>query len=179
MQAMLGLERLTDGEGAGTLAPEVLAAANINPTTRLATDYLNHFNNVVMLLEFIATMPDFVEEILQWTPVDYPSYFATSNFRYRDLAIEAYHAADPQVRMRFEAIIKDLDAAVVESQSLLTGFDPADPAISLQIVDLVRGRMRPLISEASGVINGSSIVSTQAIESPAGNAQDCIDELFV
>ncbi len=175
---MLGLEGVKDGGGAGDLAPEVLAAANINPTTRLATDYLNHFNNVVMLLEFIATMPDFVEEILQWKPVGYQSYFATSNFRYRELAIAAYSAADGDVRARFEAIIADLDAAVVESQTLLTDFDPADPAISVRILDLVRGQMQPLIAEASGVINGSNAVSLETIESPAGNAQDSIDELF-
>jgi hypothetical protein len=178
VEAMLGLEGVKDGGGAGDLAPEVLAAANINPTTRLATDYLNHFNNVVMLLEFIATMPDFVEEILQWKPVGYQSYFATSNFRYRELAIAAYSAADGDVRARFEAIIADLDAAVVESQTLLTDFDPADPAISVRILDLVRGQMQPLIAEASGVINGSNAVSLETIESPAGNAQDSIDELF-
>ncbi len=175
---MLGLYGLEDGGCADELAPEMLAAANINPITRLATDYLNHFNNVVMLLEFTATMPDFVEEIRHWTPVDYPSYFATSSFHYRELAIAAYHAADRKIRERFEAVVADLDSAVLESQSLLTDFDPADPVISAQIIALVRGRMQPLISKASGIINGSGVVSTQTVTSSAGNAQDCIDELF-
>jgi len=165
---MLGLEGLKHGGDAIDLAPERLAAANINPTTRLATDYLNHFNNVVMLLEFIATMPDFVEEIRQWTPVDYPRYFATSHFRHRDLAIAA----------QFEAIIGALDQAVLEAQALLAESDPTDPAISVVILDLVRGRMQPLIAEASGVINGACNVAEQIIEPHAGNAQDSIDELF-
>jgi len=30
-----------------------LLAANINPRTGLATDYLNHFNEAIMLLEMI------------------------------------------------------------------------------------------------------------------------------
>ena len=175
---MLGLEGLKHGGDAIDLAPERLAAANINPTTSLATDYLNHFNNVVMLLEFIATMPDFVEEIRQWTPVDYPRYFATSHFRHRDLAIAAYHAADGKVRAQFEAIIGALDQAVLEAQALLAESDPTDPAISVVILDLVRGRMQPLIAEASGVINGACNVAEQIIEPHAGNAQDSIDELF-
>lgn len=173
---MLGREGLTEASDAA-LAPDVLAAANINPTTRLATDYLNHFNNVVMLLEFIATMPDFVEEVLQWQPVDYPGYFATSHFRHRELAISAYASADARTRQTFDNVIASLDAAVIEAQSLLRTADPADPAISTAIRNLVRGRMQPLISEAGGVINGSAIVE-KAPETVNGNAQDSIDVLF-
>jgi len=160
---MLGLEGLTVASDAD-LAPEVLAQANINPTTRLATDYLNHFNNVIMLLEFIATMPDFVEEVLQWQPVDYPGYFATSHFRHRDLAIAAFARCEARTREAFTAVIAKLDAAVIEAQDLLKASDPTDPAISAAILELVRGRMQPLIAEAGGVING--------------NAQDSIDDLF-
>jgi hypothetical protein len=175
---MLGLEGLKDGSGADVLAPEVLAAANINPNTRLATDYLNHFNNVVMLLELIATMPDFVDEILQWTPLDYPSYFATSTFRSRDLAIAAYHAADPQTRARFEAVIDDLNAAVAQAQVLLSDFGPSDPAIGAKLIDLVRERMQPLIAEAGGIINSTNVITEKTVEHPAGSAQDSVDELF-
>ena len=35
-----------------------LQAANINPRTGLATDYLNHFNEAVMLLEMIPAYPE-------------------------------------------------------------------------------------------------------------------------
>jgi hypothetical protein len=45
-----------------------LQAANINPRTGLATDYLNHFNEAIMLLEMIPDMPECVEEFLGWQP---------------------------------------------------------------------------------------------------------------
>ncbi|MEO8318885.1 MAG: hypothetical protein ABI561_11235, partial [Bradyrhizobium sp.] len=35
-----------------------LKAANINPRTGLATDYLNHFNEAIMLLEMVPDMPE-------------------------------------------------------------------------------------------------------------------------
>jgi hypothetical protein len=180
---MLGLEGLTDGGVADAfcdamLAPDVLAAANINPGTRLATDYLNHFNNVVMLLEFIATMPDFVEEILAWTPVDYPGYFATSHFRHRELAIVAYQAAAPETRARFQAIVDELDGAIVAAQDLIRANDPTDGHVSAVVMDLVRGRMQPLIAEASGCINGGESTAQAEIDPHSGNAQDSIDELF-
>ena len=46
----------------------VLRAANINPRTGLATDYLNHFNEAIMLLEMIPDMPECAEDFLTWTP---------------------------------------------------------------------------------------------------------------
>lgn len=41
---------------------ERLRVANINPRTGLATDYLNHFNEAVMLLEMIPDMPECAED---------------------------------------------------------------------------------------------------------------------
>src|SRR5713226_3249565 len=45
----------------------VLRAANINPRTGLATDYLNHFNEAIMLLEMVPDMPECAEDFLTWT----------------------------------------------------------------------------------------------------------------
>jgi hypothetical protein len=71
-----------------------LRAANINPRTGLATDYLNHFNEAIMLLEMIPDMPECAEDFLTWQPLSYREHFMASNFKARDLAIEAYDAAD-------------------------------------------------------------------------------------
>src|SRR5271170_4217920 len=75
-----------------------LRAANINPRTGLATDYLNHFNEAVMLLEMIPDMPECAEDFLGWQPLSYAEHFTASNFKARDLAIEAYSFADTRVR---------------------------------------------------------------------------------
>src|SRR5256885_12606449 len=80
----------------------VLRAANINPRTGLATDYLNHFNEAIMLLEMVPDMPECAEDFLTWTPLTYAEHFWASNFKARDLAIEAYECADPKVRANFE-----------------------------------------------------------------------------
>src|SRR5438105_9348396 len=81
-----------------------LRAANINPRTGLATDYLNHFNEAVMLLEMIPDMPECAEDFLGWHPLTYREHFMASNFKARDLAIEAYHAADEAIRTEFDNI---------------------------------------------------------------------------
>src|SRR3954465_12734718 len=75
-----------------------LRAANINPRTGLATDYLNHFNEAIMLLERIPDMPGCGEDFLSWHPLSYREHFMASNFKARDLAIEAYDSADTVIR---------------------------------------------------------------------------------
>src|SRR5437879_2914571 len=67
-----------------------LRAANINLRTGLATDYLNHFNEAIMLLEMVPDMPECAEDFLTWRPLSYAEHFWASNFKARDLAIEAY-----------------------------------------------------------------------------------------
>ena len=39
------------------------AASNLDSDTLLATDYLNHFNEIVMLLEMVPDMPEIMEEV--------------------------------------------------------------------------------------------------------------------
>src|SRR5260221_14603137 len=81
-----------------------LKAANINPRTGLATDYLNHFNEAIMLLEMVPDMPECAEDFLGWQPLSYRDHFTASNFRARDLAIEAYESADERIRAEFDKI---------------------------------------------------------------------------
>src|SRR5882757_10455497 len=85
-----------------------LRAANINPRTGLATDYLNHFNEAIMLLEMIPDIPECAEDFLDWIPLSYAEHFTASNFRARDLAIEAYESADAKVRIEFDNITSSM-----------------------------------------------------------------------
>jgi hypothetical protein len=78
-----------------------LADANINPTTGLATDYLNHFSDAVMLLDMLASCLEFWAEFLT---VGYRQHFRASQFKARDLAIAAYDTADPNVRSNFDRL---------------------------------------------------------------------------
>ncbi|TKW73515.1 MAG: hypothetical protein DI543_26560, partial [Bradyrhizobium icense] len=48
-----------------------LRAANINPRTGLATDYVKHFNEAIMLLQMIPDMPECAEDFLLGCPLSY------------------------------------------------------------------------------------------------------------
>jgi len=92
-----------------------LADANINPESFLATDYLNHFNEIVMLMEMLPDMPDMLEEALEWQPKGYQGHFRDSSFQAKDLAIEAYDMAPKSIRDIFETIIGQLDQTILST----------------------------------------------------------------
>ena len=54
-----------DEDGEAAYAPR-LAGTNINPATGLATDYLNHFNEAIMLLEMLSSCPECRVDFLGW-----------------------------------------------------------------------------------------------------------------
>ena len=77
--------------------------ANISEKTLLATDYLNHFNEIVMLIEMVPDMPDMIEDCRLWHPKSYQKHFQDSGFSEKELAIEAYDHVPNKFRTPFEA----------------------------------------------------------------------------
>ena len=96
-----------------------LAQANINPATGLATDYLNRFNEAIMLLEMLSACPDCIEDFLAWKPATYREHFATSQFKDRALAIEAYEAAEPAVRHCIDTLADTMTAVLEATRTTL------------------------------------------------------------
>lgn len=142
-------------ETAGTGLPasaDVLAAANINPRTGLATDYLNHFNEAIMLLELIPDMPDCYELFLEWQPLSYAEHFIKSNFKGRDLAIAAYEAAPPSVRTEFDTMVSKMTQILsTVGEAMRTVQQDATRA---KLAEQAAGWVKPMIGAAGGVING-------------------------
>ena len=95
---------------------EQLSQANLCPRTGLATDYLNHFNEVAMLIGVLPDMPEAADEVLSWKPCSYAEHFRRSGFRARELAIAAYEAADPAVLACFEAERAVVEGLIQEAQ---------------------------------------------------------------
>jgi hypothetical protein len=131
-----------------------LRAANINPRTGLATDYLNHFNEAVMLLEMVPDMPECADDFLDWRPLSYGEHFHASHFKARDLAIEAYESADTVIRTEFDnitsamtSILTAVSTAMREAKQDKTRARLAEQAIVW---------VKPLVMMAGGVINGGS-----------------------
>jgi hypothetical protein len=96
-----------------------LEGSNVSARTFLATDYLNHFNEVFMLLEMLPDMPEMIEDIEEWTPKSYVQHFSDSSIADKDLAVEAYELCPDQYRLPFdqltEKLVQHLTATIAEA----------------------------------------------------------------
>jgi hypothetical protein len=138
-----------------------LLAANINPRTGLATDYLNHFNEAVMLLEMIPDMPECAEDFLVWEPLSYAEHFTASNFKARDLAIDSYNTADVRIRAEFDNItsaITSILSAVSAAMREATNDDTRT-----RLAEQATGWVKPLVMQAGGIINGDGAADVEYI----------------
>jgi hypothetical protein len=131
-----------------------LRAANINPRTGLATDYLNHFNEAIMLLEMIPDMPECAEEFLAWHPLSYREHFMASHFRTRELAIEAYESADSAIRTEFDNITITM-TSILTAVSTAMREVPQDKTRAT-LAEQATGWVKPLVALAGGIINGGA-----------------------
>lgn len=131
-----------------------LRAANINPRTGLATDYLNHFNEAVMLLEMIPDIPECAEDFLRWRPLTYAEHFTASNFKDRDLAILAYGSADPVIRTEFDNITTTMTSILTSVGTAMREVQQDKTRATL--AEQATGWVKPLVALAGGIINGGA-----------------------
>jgi len=131
-----------------------LARANINPATGLATDYLNHFNEAIMLLEMLGSCPECVDDFRAWKPMSYREHFAQPHYKHRSLAIDAYEQADPLARQYLDTLA---DAMTDVLQATRKAFAADLPqGATVQIAERTAAWLRPLIARAAAVINGET-----------------------
>jgi hypothetical protein len=131
-----------------------LRAANINPRTGLATDYLNHFNEAIMLLEMIPDMPECAEDFLEWHPLSYREHFTASNFKARDLAIAAYDSADQSIRAEFDNITSAMTSILTAVSAAMR--DVRQHTTRATLAERATGWVKPLVATAGGIINGGA-----------------------
>src|SRR3979411_2934664 len=131
-----------------------LRAANINPRTGLATDYLNHFNEAIMLLEMVPDMPDCAEDFLLWYPLSYREHFMASNFKARDLAIDAYDSADEHIRTEFDNITSAMTSILTAVGTAMR--EARQDKTRATLAEQDTGWVKPLVALAGGIINGGT-----------------------
>jgi hypothetical protein len=135
----------------------------INGQTLLATDYLNHFNEIVMTLEMVPDFRDLLGEAKDWQPISYTEHFQNSAFSDKDLATEAYALVPERYRTPFEqtidqviqliaTVISRLDAAIADGNDDELRHVATESAHNIQL----------LLEIASAIIHGSETTMDQA-----------------
>ncbi|HEX2449105.1 MAG TPA: hypothetical protein VHK26_13140 [Methyloceanibacter sp.] len=153
---------------------------NINESTLLASDYLNHFHELVMLLEALASEPaSFADDLFSWRPLTYEEHFAESGFRDKNLAIAAYRRAPQKIRARFDEAVARLHG---EALTLVAEVGQNLKGSGNSLHDTcgrAAHRLRLLIDEANAIANGETLPSRKDADQ-AGDVvgQAAIDALF-
>nr|WP_319484016.1 hypothetical protein [uncultured Cohaesibacter sp.] len=159
--------------------PELLLEANINPVTLLATDYLNHFNEVLMLIEMLPSMPECAEDIVSWRPMCYPDYFEQSTFKEKQLAISLYDSVQPQVRDQLESLVNDIDTKIMGLVERIVSVEGEQSGASFDALAFMAStEIRPLIDRVSALINDTASATDWMLAIDHPTAQDEVDRLF-
>ena len=156
----------------------LVRGTNINETSLLATDYLNHFNEVVMLLELVPDMPEIIDEVEEWKPATYVEHFAASGFSDKDLAIWAYENAPNEYLQAFKDLVASANDQIFTTRDLLKELNgkASEDEFRNQIMAKVR-EVRSTLEQISSVINGTVPRYDQA-EIDNIMEQSDIDSLF-
>lgn len=133
----------------------------LNPVTGLATDYLNHFNEAIMLLEMLSSCPDCLDDFLAWQPLSYREHFEVSRFKGRDQTIAAYEAADPRLRESLDALTFTMTAMLKATRTALISGMPAEAAGL--VAEAAAAGLKPLVARAGALINGDTGVKAHPV----------------
>lgn len=138
-----------------------LRAANVNPMTGLATDYLNLFNEYVMLAELAETGALPHDSLCDWAPRPYGDHFAAAGFAGTEVVLAAYAALGDAARQDFESAVADLTVLILSHQR--------GDGTDLGPIRAARDHVATLISGAAGPGGGDTHADLQ---------QAAIDALF-
>lgn len=148
-------------------SPPASASPGVNAGTGLATDYLNHFNEVVMLIDMLPVMPDCAEHVIAWQPASYEEHFRRSRLRHALRIAEGYSGVEARRRVAFESAVADLDSAIAAAQQLVAGGARGEGlAASRRIIG-------SLLAWASALINGAPVAGAAR-----SHPQATVDALF-
>lgn len=155
--AVITSDSKTSARDAERAATGEQAEAIVNPASGLANDYLNLFNEIVMLIEQLPTMPELIEDILRWRPVTYQDYFAQSVLPGRASALEAYAALDGNFRKDFETVVADLDrravGAVVAIRRQYKATGIVSPESMAAMCERAGETLREVLVKATNLVN--------------------------
>lgn len=139
-----------------------MAGTLINPGTLLATDYLNHFNEAIMLIGMVADIPDVMSDLQAWRPKSYREHFRDSGLDYGPLAADAYDHVPPAFKGPFEITIQQLNLVISTTvERLAEALASGDTSEVKRAGDAAAAVLTTLVGTANGIIAGAQSTLAQ------------------
>jgi hypothetical protein len=137
---------------------ESRAAALVNPASGIANDYLNHFNEILLLIENLpALLPEMVDELLAWRPISYRQYFTDSPLPGSAETLKIYDSLDEDFRVDFENMVVMLDKIILESIEVIKSARRPDGTLEPDEVsdtcEKLSARLRKVLDRTADLVN--------------------------
>ncbi len=139
-----------------------LIEANVSLKTGLATDFLNLFNEYIMLAELVSDGSMEHDVLSDWLPIDYETHFSRSGFAGAEVVLACFRSLSFEARVAFDASVGELITLILTHQES----EPA-PFELLESIRHQRDCVAALISEPAP----ANIAEVE-------DAQAAIDALF-
>ena len=133
-----------------------LRRSAVDPATTLAADYLDHFNQAILLLELLAATPDCAGNFHAWRPRGHQDCLQSLLEEERAAALAAYRALDPRLRARFETLTASMTEVLVAAQEVMQS-TPHSPALGM-LANRAALWVTKLVGQARALIDGSDAV---------------------
>jgi hypothetical protein len=149
-------------------------ATRSDSRAHLSNDYLNHYSEVLMLIEMAEMDPEIAGDLANWRPVSYLDYFAASRLRRAADARAGYEALADDRREAFEAIVDAMDRLALTAIAALE--PPCDALKAALVAKVTLPAFRGLIDSAASFLNsgGRQLSRDGRVEA----AQAVIDRLM-
>ena len=155
---------------------EARAACLVNPASGVANDYLNHFNEILLLIENLPTLlPEMLDELLAWKPVSYREYFTRSLLPGSAGALQIYDRLDSAFRREFESTIADVDAMARKCVDVIGSHrNPAGEIDPEQVAEFCESASKAI----RGTLNRAADLVNHGRTSPRETAQIMADRIL-
>lgn len=140
---------------------ESRAACLINPASGIANDYLNVFNEVLLLIENLPVLlPEMMDDLEQWQPISYREYFSKSPLPGSEKALAAYEKLDPAFRANFEAKIADVAEIARGGKEAIRAIQEESGQLDPEMVEAKCGelaaKLREALMDATDMVNNGA-----------------------
>ncbi len=143
----------------------------VNPNSGLANDFLNQYNELLLLVENLPILlPEMMDELLAWEPKSYEAYFQASSLPGGSVAIDIYRSLDLAFQNKFEAQIVKIDklarkavALICEQRRCVKEIQPEDVEVVCAKISI---QLRAELDKAADLINhglGASLETPQGM----------------
>ena len=168
----LGQENRLRKDDPGAL--EQRASALINPASGLANDFLNVYNEILMLIEMLPSMPELADDIFSWRPCSYRAYFMQSALPGRNDALDAYARLEPSFRALFETsveLLAESGVAAIRAVERALALDAAGGELLLDVCADWCAKIRKQLDSTEQLVNWGRV-------SERRDRQAMVNELF-